>query len=557
VVFASHAQTEAEITTRHYANCADGEDRPICYLKLAAQSGNVPDQLVKRLSARPELMEQVKLQSTVPPEENNSQRSEFDELLMQPGRLARDAADETLSLDERGVHPANAIQPLLSANKGLRSKSIYLGQITTESAAELRIRQFKRIYSLQFSPLQEPGVRQPSINLVREVLAAWEHDLRKPIQTHTDFDQERSIRELASNYARLQDFTGARRVYLLSRIDPAKIDLEIAKSAGDLTSAWRLTEQEVETTSSEPRLVTLQDLPRLAFDASDEDLISSIGAKLSEPGFADKISQHALFQSLPYLNADASSAIGASLERRNTGTGYPGWFLAKVWMIQGDTTKLNAAIDQLLPEVRRCTSYLGCASLNQLLGLLAITGRMDEVYALIGQSKATQLFAISPYPPFRAEVRYGEGVLSSLDLLISHKLKSGSYFALEGALQNCAFERMSKKRFLATSAEPDVDGAYQCMLALIEIAERAGSITAHQARYEKSHQGLKLNYEHGRHIAAFTAISLATQLSGADEERSRFLENEALRLLSDAPERAAFGAFVSLAVKRLENSGRL
>ena len=555
------SQGDEAIKTTDYAECAQEEDRAVCYLRLAYQSGYLRGDVLARLESDPHLREAIGITGIPEPEgiePDTETRSEMDKLIAEPSRIAASARMAALERDARGLPPEEALRPLLTANEGLQSRSIYLGQITTQSAVELRIEQYERILRLHTNPNEQATDPVPSAGLVREALRAWENDLSRPLETFTDFDQDDSLRELASGFALTGDIEAARRVLRKTRLDPLRIDLEVALAVGDLDTAWAITVSSIEALSELPRFVHLNSLPRLAFHKGDTELLNTIKEKLSEDEFADKIDQGVLFDALKYLGPKTFDFVRKSLERRRHESGFPGLALAKLWAESGDVEELDRQIDILASRAQECDRSSGCPQLSQLLGLLAIRGRVDEVYALIGEDKAESLFNITPYPPFRDEVDLGEGPPSSIEILIDHHRAKGAYFSLEGDLRRCAFSRLDdRRRRLALEPTPDWDGAYACVLKLIEVVEFPASIAAHNDRYDRTIPALKERYSHGRFVAASTALSLARLFAESHEERSIHLEREALRLLSNAPERNVYGSFVPLAIKRLEMDGRL
>ena len=306
----SISQSNSDISTRDFAKCVESLDKPICYLNLSASSGHLYDSVVERLKGNPELFGQISLPNegtTTQTDPDNSSTPWTEQVLLEPGRRARSAANEALSLDANGASPDVSIEPILLANSGVKSQSIYLGQITTESAEELRIREYERIFALYTALTSDKPTSSPSRAFVLEALSAWEKELSTPIRTFTDFSETRSLRELASNYAAMNETIAAKRVFSRTKMDSAQIDFEVAKASGDLDAAWAITVAEIQAASEESRLKSLNGLPKLAFEANDADLLDSIENDLSNEGFIDKVSQQALFGSLRYLN-DASIA---------------------------------------------------------------------------------------------------------------------------------------------------------------------------------------------------------------------------------------------------------
>lgn len=554
-------QGNEAINTTDYAECAQEDDRAVCYLRLAYQSGYLRGDVLARLESESHLREAIGITGSPEPEEiepDTEIRSEMDKLIAEPSRIAASARMAALERDARGLPPEEALRPLLTANEGLQSRSIYLSQITTQSAVELRIEQYERILRLHTNPDEQAIDPVPSVGLVRQALRAWENDLSEPLETFTDFDQDDSLRELASGLALIGDTEAAKRVFGKTRLDPLRIDLEVALAVGDLDTAWSITVSSIEAPLESPRFLHLNSLPRLAFQKGDTELLNAIREKLTVGEFVDRVDQGVLFDSLKYLGPGAFYPVRESLERRRHESGFPGFALAKLWAESGDVEELDRQIDSLASRAQECDRSFGCPQLSQLLGLLAIRGRVDEVYALIGEDKARSLFDISPYPPFRAEVDLGEGPPSSIEILIDHHLAKGAYFSLEGDLRRCAFSRLDeRRRRLALEPTPDWDGAYACVLKLIEVVEFPASIAAHNDRYDRTIPALIQNFSHGRFDAASTALSLATLFAESHEEWSIHLESEALKLLSNAPERSAYTIFVPLAIKRLEIDGRL
>ncbi len=555
-----------QVSTREYARCLEADDRPICYLSLAYKSGQLQAAEVKRLYAEPELADLIGIKTDADnlsrdtPKEN--QNSSY-RLFVQPDREIWLAGTKALELDAAGVAPQEALIPILEANVSLQSRSDYTGQITTESRKEKRIRQYQRILDIYRGVSKECILSQPSPKFIEAMLAAWETDLAEKIRTYTDFNQDKSRRKLASAFAEFGDLASARRVFNASRIDPKRIELEIALSSGDLDAAWRLTKVDVLNAVEEDidqfgrRIeVDLEDIPSLANSKGNEPLLREISEIFADDEFVDRISAQHLFRSNRFLSSDARNSIGASFERRFEANEFPGTLLAQWWVDADQEQKLHPFIDRLAEKASTCEPKTRCPT-RQLLLLLAIGGRMGDLHELLPESVVEAYLSTSRYTPFDIEVKHGTGELSSMDMLFERYATQSGAGSLEYALRTCVFHRLEPSPEVINRVEPDFDGAYHCATKLLDASQMPKSVSRHRSKYDNAPDSEKQRYMFGQNRAANTALLLASQLIATDQARSEFLERSALELLATAPEDERVHSIVDLAMMQLETDGRL
>lgn len=165
--------------------------------------------------------------------------------------------------------------------------------------------------------------------------------------------------------------------------------------------------------------------------------------------------------------------------------------------------------------------------------LLAIRGRMVEVEQLFEHLGATlALRDVVPYPPFDAEVKYGRGVPSSLDDMLTKYAEEKQYGLANNALKQCTRAHPNPSYSGFQQRDPDWHSASACAQRLFEFTRTDAHIKFERNSIEN--RGVPARMA-GRYGTATTLIEVAYYAREDQPGFSGLAENYALQLLEDAP----------------------
>lgn len=232
-----------EPTTRDAADCLGSSDRPVCLLRVLAQGDtHFPYRTREEFANAQQILTQIGEVDSAMERRIAASTDTYDRIAIGPALERARLVADAVTADRGGQEPALSLAPILDLSQGLRSRSLLLGQIVTESGVDLRSGAYEAIVSRYLDPAG-PASNKPSLALVQAALVAWEREISASPAAVTNGDPQQMAYRLSAAYGRLDDRPAAERAARLAGGPKVAVELRALLAGGRLEEAVTLAVQ--------------------------------------------------------------------------------------------------------------------------------------------------------------------------------------------------------------------------------------------------------------------------------------------------------------------------
>lgn len=550
------AEEKYHPSLREFSDCAGALDKPICYLALYGSHPIRPLIQDKTFWSHPFLLQEIENQYPFHAKIIvNRKRDPFQEATSGPSQKQLEAMNEVLKRDKAGLDPEQTLEPITTLLIGLESKSIYSGQITVPSGAELRIEAYEAL-SLPGEPPMGPLGRAVSHEVLELALKYWDKELKREVKTYTYFDQDRSRIKLAKVYGALGKEKAVKRLLKRAGLPKEYRLMKEAQYLGDLEKAWSIGMKNFDNPKLRRRSSPLSPVIEQAYETNNLAVIEKFETKLGDSNFIKKLGVTELRLAFEHMNDRQLNSLW--LEHINSPKYPKEWFFLQ-WRKRGQTELFDEQLRNLEATIKPCVDRSICrADLELYFRLLAEENtviRARDILTQPIQESLLQKHASKSFEPFEADMKYGYGFPSSMDWMI--ELDTGAGLTVISNILECVENRTDAYAKSKEHRSQNLSAAKKCAEMALEYRNSPKLIEIELERLKTTPANYSPDVARYSLIEVF--LEVASKIEGIEPDFSNFLERSALMAASEVPDVKLehMRSIKELAFRHLVRDGRI